>query len=133
MRLPALLKVLTGIDMAVCALLALPGVSSWFLGVLDSLNAALGLSGGPTAVSPEAFFFVNLAGAMGVAYNLILFSSHVALHHRINNVARLGVTLLLILHIGFNGLPQLYYLFVGTELLGFAVTHHWLNRARRAG
>jgi hypothetical protein len=130
---PAFLRLLTCIDLAVCSALALPWVSVQFLGALNHLNRLAGLGGDPIAFPPEALFFVNLAGVFGVAYNLIMLKSDDHWIHRINNIARLGVVVLLAAYIGFQGLPQIFLLFVLTELLGFAATESWLRGAKRAG
>jgi hypothetical protein len=130
---PAFLKLLICIDLAVCVVLALPWLSTQFLAVLSYLNGLVGLGGGPLNFPAEAFFFVNLAGVFGVAYNVIILKSDDIWVHLINNGARLGVIALLAAYIGLQGLPQIFLFFVMTELLGFYVTKRWLRGISHAG
>jgi hypothetical protein len=133
LKLSASLLILISIDLAICLLLALPWVSWQFLGLIDWINQSLGLGGGPMAISTEAFFFVNLAGVFGVAFNAMLLKSTDPVQHLINNCARLVVVAMIILHIAFGQLPQLFYVFVVTELAGFYATKRWLTGAINAG
>jgi hypothetical protein len=130
---PAFLKLLICIDLAVCLVMALPWLSTQFLAVLSYLNGFAGLGGEPLNFPPEAFFFVNLAGVFGVAYNVIMLKSDDIRAHLINNGARLCVVALLAAYIGLQGLPQIFLLFVLTELLGFYVTKRWLRGKSHAG
>jgi hypothetical protein len=43
------------------------------------------------------------------------------------------VAAMIILHIAFGQLPQLFYVFVVTELAGFYATKRWLTGAINAG
>jgi hypothetical protein len=128
----AFLRLLICIDLAVCAAMALPWVGVQFLGLLDHLNGLAGLGGRPLNFPANAFFFVNLAGVFGVAYNVIMLKSDERWTHMINNGARLCVVALLAFYIGLHGLPQIFLFFVLTELLGFVVTERWLRGASRA-
>jgi hypothetical protein len=130
---PALLKLLICIDLAVCATMALPWLSTQFLAVLSYLNSLAGLGGGPINFPANAFFFVNLAGVFGVAYNVIMLKSDERWIHLINNAARLCVVALLAYYIGLQGLPQIFLLFMVTELMGFYVTKRWLHGLADAG
>ncbi|MEQ1538942.1 MAG: hypothetical protein ABL928_08455 [Sphingorhabdus sp.] len=127
MHKPAFLKLLICIDLVVCAAMALPWVSTQFLAALSYLNALAELGGGPINFPANAFFFVNLAGIFGVAYNVIMLKSDESWIHLINNVARLCVVALLAFYIGIQGLPQIFLLFMLTELVGFYVTKRWLH------
>jgi hypothetical protein len=127
------LKLLICVDLVVCALLALPWVSVQFLSVMDRLNTLFSLGGGPINLTAEAFFFVNLAGLFGVAFNVIMLKSDASPVHHINNIARLYVVVLLLAYVGWHALPQIFLLFVVTEILGFIVTRLWLRGASRAG
>lgn len=133
MHKPAFLKLLICIDLAVCAALALPRLSTQFLAVLSYLNGLAEFGGGPLNFPVEAFFFVNLAGVFGVAYNVIMLKSNDVGVHLINNGARLVVVALLAFYIGFQGLPQIFLFFVLTELLGFYMTKRWLRGISHAG
>lgn len=107
--------------------MALPWLSTQFLAALSYLNGLVGLGGGPINFPGNAFFFVNLAGIFGVAYNVIMLKSDESWIHLINNMARLCVVAMLAFYIGIQGLPQIFLLFMLTELLGFYVTKRWLH------
>ena len=127
--MPNLLRLLIRIDLAVCALFALPWVSQKLLGAIAAFDTLVGLEGAELGISATGYFFVNLAGLFGVAYNAILLQSNKPAHHQINNYARVGVIVLLIAYLAFNALPVLFGIFVLTEILGLIVTHNWLRRA----
>ncbi|WP_422268144.1 hypothetical protein, partial [Sphingorhabdus sp.] len=63
------------IDLAVCALLALPWVSQKVLGAIAAFDTLVGLERAELGISATGYFFVNLAGLFGVAYNAILLQS----------------------------------------------------------
>jgi hypothetical protein len=108
--------------------MALPWVSMQFIAALSYLNGVAGLGGGSLNFPAKAFFFVNLAGVFGVAYNVIMLKSDDIWAHLINNSARLCVVVMLAFYIGVQGLPQIFLFFMLTELLSFYVTKRWLRR-----
>ncbi len=112
--------------------MALPCLSIQFLAALNYLNGFAGLGGGPINFPANAFFFVNLAGVFGIAYNVIMLKTDDMGTHLINNGARLCVVALLAFYIAFQGLPQIFLLFMVTELLGFYVTKRWLHGVAHA-
>lgn len=51
-------------DLVTCLPLALPGVAGLYLGILDSLNGAVGLGGHVGELSPLAMMFINFLGSL---------------------------------------------------------------------
>jgi hypothetical protein len=127
--LPRPLRILIWVDLAICTLFALPWLSGQVLALIGEMNVLLGLGG----ASVSAGFFVNLAGMFGVAYNAILLKSNDPANHRINNVARIAVIILISYYLMAGALPQLFGAFILTELVGLIVTHRWLAGLRHAG
>jgi hypothetical protein len=119
-------------DLLVCALFALPNVSAWVIGVLSILNKSLAL-GGEILISPSAYFFVNFAGLLGVAFNVVMLRSQSASPHLINVVARLGVVILISYQIISSGLPLIFGAFIATEIMGGLATIYWLRNTPHAG
>jgi hypothetical protein len=119
-------------DLLVCALFALPGVSAWVIGVLNDINKLL-LLGGEISISPSAYFFVNFAGLLGVAFNVVMLRSQSAGPHYINVIARSGVVTLIIYHMFDSGLPLIFGVFIVTEIVGGLATLYWLRQQTHAG
>ncbi len=125
MRFPRYIILL---DLFLCSLFAIPGLSDVVIAVINDLNAAFGLSGGPVTLSGGAGFFVNFGGLLGVVFNLALLDPAALRLHRINIVARGLVSLLVLYHIMLFALPLLYLVIVVTEFVGGLIEWRWLRQ-----
>jgi hypothetical protein len=117
-------------DLMICGAFAAPVVSSWVIELINLINTTLGLGGGPLLVPEGANFFVNFAGLLGVAFNVMLLNTDVPKLHWTNIIARSGVVMLIMYHIIFSNLPALFAIFIATEIAGGLATVRWLRGAR---
>jgi hypothetical protein len=121
-------RVLTWLDLAICAALATPPTAALTFALLNGASAVIG---GTPVDLPQGTgaFFVNLAGLFGVLWNIVMLNSAEPRWHRIDLVARLGVIGLILFHIARSGLPLIFLLFVLTELVGGAAKLVWMRKA----
>ncbi len=124
-------RALTGLDLAICASLALPGLSDLTLAVLDQAGRALGL-GGLEAPLGAGAFFVNLAGGFGVLWNIAMLRVREPALHQVDLVARLGVIGLIVYHVAASQLSGILFAFVVTECVGGFFKWRWLQRGPAA-
>jgi hypothetical protein len=115
------------LDLVVTAPLVLPPTAALFVKLLCALD---GLAGGSTA-SPAFdalhWFFVCLAGALGVAWAIARLVEPVRPLGRIDAFARLWVSALIAWFVLSRGAPVVLLAFVATEL-GGAVHQLWALR-----
>jgi hypothetical protein len=124
-----IVRVLTWLDLAICAALATPPTAALTFALLDSASAAIG-SAPVELPHGTGAFFVNLAGLFGVLWNIAMLTSAEPRLHRVDLVARLGVIGLILFHIARSGLSLVFLLFVLTELIGGAAKLAWMRKAR---
>lgn len=104
-------------DLLVTGLLAFPRSAHWFMQVLFTVNGALG---GGAALPPFValqWFFVNLAGVLGLLWASARLLQPSRLLAMIDAAARVWVAGLIGFHV-FGGAPGILLLFVFTELIG---------------
>lgn len=116
-----LLRAVGRFDLAVTALLALPGISHAFIRVIDWLGSASGLAAPLQALPAFAMFFVNLAGVLGVCWNLMILRSASYEMIRVNIVARWVVAALILYYVLAQQVTPVLLLFVVSEIFGSAV------------
>lgn len=115
-------------DLVVSALLALPPAAAVFLNVLYAVNGGLGGAAAVPAFEPVQWFFVCLTGALGVAWAVARIVSPLRTLGRVDAIARLWVTLLILYFVFARGAPTVLLAFGATELAG-ALHQAWALRS----
>jgi hypothetical protein len=126
-QIPRYIRLIMLFDLMICGAFALPVVALWVIELINLINAKLGLGGGPLLIPEGANFFVNFAGLLGVAFNIMLLNTDLPKLHWTNIIARSGVVMLIMYHIIFSNLPALFVIFIGTEIAGGLATVRWLR------
>ncbi|ULQ47704.1 hypothetical protein JN531_005305 [Flagellatimonas centrodinii] len=124
---PALRAVST-FDLVVTAILAVPGLSHGFVALVSYLGVVTGLAAPIEPFSSFAMFLVNLAGVLGVCWNLAILRTRADLLIRYNIIARWAVAALIVYYVLAQGMSPVVLLFVISEIGGSLVE----MRARRA-
>ena len=115
-------------DLVVTALLALPPAAALFLQVLYAVNGRLGGASAVPAFEPVQWFFVCLTGAMGVAWAAARILMPLRTLGRVDAIARLWVTFLILYFVFARGAPPVLLAFCATELAG-ALHQIWALRS----
>lgn len=115
-------------DLVVTALLALPPTAAVFLQVLYAVNGRLGGAAAVPAFEPVQWFFVCLAGALGVAWAVARILLPLRTLGRVDAIARLWVTILILYFVFARGAPPVLLAFCATEL-GGALHQLWALRS----
>jgi hypothetical protein len=118
------IRACAGFDLVVTGLLALPFTAPAFVGTLYALD---GQSSTP-ALPAIAWFFTNLAGALGVLWALVRLSRPEPWLARADALARCAVAALIGGYLLAGEVPALLGAFVATELLG-AAAQAWVTRS----
>ncbi len=117
-------------DLAITLPFALPFVAGVAIALLREADRWLGL--GTSAMTfetgPLAMMFVHIMGALGVVWAIARLCLPVPLLSRIDAIARLFVSAL-ILHAMIEGATPLLWFFVATEVLGSAAQFFALRQA----
>jgi hypothetical protein len=117
------IRTCAGFDLAVTSLLALPVTARALLG------AVYAASGAPAPELPGvAWFFVNLAGALGALWALVRLARPEPWLSRADALGRCAVAALIGGHLAAGALPVAMLAFVATELLGAAAQAFVLRR-----
>lgn len=124
---PALRAVST-FDLVVTGTLAVPGLSHGFVALVSYLGVVTGLAAPIEPFSSFAMFLVNLAGVLGVCWNLAILRTRADLLIRYNIIARWAVAALIVYYVLAQGMSPVVLLFVISEIGGSLVE----MRARRA-
>lgn len=124
---PALRAVST-FDLVVTGILAVPGLSHGFVALVSYLGVVTGLAAPIEPFSSFAMFLVNLAGVLGVCWNLAILRTRADLLIRYNIIARWAVAALIVYYVLAQGMSPVVLLFVISEIGGSLVE----MRARRA-
>jgi hypothetical protein len=120
------------VDLVVTAVLALPPLAALFVELLYSLNGLVGGTSASPAFDPLHWFFVCLAGALGVVWAVARMAQPVRSLGVIDAVARLWVSALIAWFVFSRGAPLVLLAFLATEL-GGALHQFWaLRRPARA-
>jgi len=118
------IRACAGFDLVVTGLLALPFTARVFVGALYALSGAHS--------APElpgiAWFFVNLAGALGVLWALVRIARPEPWLARADALGRCAVATLIAGYLVAGALPALMAAFVASELLGAAAQAWVLGR-----
>lgn len=115
------LRFVGSFDLLVTAMLAVPGLSHGFIWLIGSIGTATGLSEPLPELPPFAMLFINLAGILGVCWNLVILQTRLDLAIRINIVARWGVAALIVYNVVLLGVTPILLLFVVSEIVGSLV------------
>lgn len=105
-------------DLVVTAVLAVPRSASWLIGVLFGLNHLFGGVGDAPPFVALHWFFVNLAGILGMLWAFARLLQPSRLLGSADAVARAWVSGLIVFHVFWGGAPGILLLFVLTELAG---------------
>lgn len=116
-----LLRAVGIFDLAVTALLALPGISHGFIRVIDWLGTSSGLAPPLEPLPAFAMFMVNLAGVLGVCWNLTILRTQSYEMIRVNIVARWVVAALILYYVFAAQATPVLLLFVVSEIVGSLV------------
>lgn len=121
------LRATTSFDLLVTAIFAVPGLAEAFIGLISYVGVNLGLAQRIAEFPPMAMFMVNLAGVLGVCWNLSILQTRADVLLRINIVARWFVAALIVYYVAIRGMTPVLLLFVLSEIGGSLVE----IRARR--
>ncbi len=121
------IRVCAGFDLVVTGLFALPFTAPVFVSTLYALDRALGGAHLTPELPPLAWFFANLAGALGVLWALVRLLRPEPWLARADALGRCGVAALIAWYLAAGEVPALLWAFVATELLG-AAAQGWATR-----
>lgn len=128
---PVLLRTVGSFDLLVTTLLAVPGLSEAFVWCVDWIGTATGLASPMPAFPPFAMFMVNLAGVLGVCWNLAILRTPTDALLRANVRARGVVVALILFYVTLRGVSPVLLIFAASEVFGALVERREL-RARQA-
>jgi hypothetical protein len=114
-------------DLFVTGLLALPITARLFVSMLYTLERALGGNGQAPELPPIAWFFTNLAGALGVLWALVRIARPERWLARADALGRVAVGGLIARYLLAGEVPSLMWAFVATEWAG-AAAQAWVTR-----
>jgi hypothetical protein len=116
-----LLRVIIGFDLLMTAWLAIPGLSDWFIQLIDRIGVITGWAAPLAPFDPFAMFMVNLAGVLGVAWNWARWRSASYELAKLDAAARLAVAALILYYVFVLGVTPVILLFVISEVFGSLV------------
>ena len=122
-----MIRVCAGFDLVVTGMIALPFTAPVFVSTLYALDRALGGAAGIPELPGIAWFFTNLAGALGVLWALVRLLRPEPWLARADALARCAVAALIASYVIADEVPALLWAFVATELLG-AAAQAWVTR-----
>ena len=123
----AVIRACAGVDLLVTGPLALPFTSRVFVSALYALDRALGGAAAAPELPGIAWFFVNLAGALGVLWALVRLLRPEPWLARADAAGRCAVAALMAGYLVAGAVPSVMWVFVATEL-GGAVAQGWATR-----
>jgi hypothetical protein len=112
------IRACAGFDLVVTGALALLFVAPAFVRALYALDGALGGTNAAPALPGIAWFFVNLAGVLGVLWALVRLARPEPWLARADALGRCGVAALIAGHLAAGAVPRVLLVFVATELAG---------------
>ena len=117
------------LDMAITLPFALPLIATELITIIYFIDRSLGFGTPPTMfdMGPLAILFVHIMGVLGVVWALARLWLTSPLLARIDAIARLAVTALIVSAIAQGATPVLW-LFVLTEIGGSAIQFMTLRR-----
>jgi hypothetical protein len=104
-------------DLIATGLLAWPPLARWFIGVLFTVNGFLGGVAEPPPFTALQWFFVTLAGALGVLWAIVRLLRPLRFLALADVIARAWVAGLIVYWVA-HGAPRVLLLFVVSELAG---------------
>lgn len=128
-RQAGIIRAWAWLDLVVTALLAVPPLAMLFVQVLYALNGKLGGATVPPQFTSVHWFFVCLAGVLGVAWSLARILQPLRPLGIIDASARLAVSALILYFVLVRDAPVALLVFVVSELLG-AGHQFWALRRR---
>lgn len=117
-RQAAVIRAWAWLDLVVTALLAVPPLAMLFVQVLYAINGKLGGAGAPPHFTSVHWFFVCLAGVIGVAWSLARMLQPLRPLGIIDAFARLAVGTLILYFVLVRDAPVALLVFLVSELLG---------------
>ncbi len=118
------------IDLVVTSLFVLLPTAQLFIAALYTLNGTLGGNSVPPGFASIHWFFVSLAGVLGVLWALARIKAPSTFLGVADTIGRSVVALLIVFYVAAGGAPVAMYLFVFSELAGAA--HQAWSIARTA-
>jgi hypothetical protein len=128
-RQAGIIRAWAWLDLVVTALLAVPPLAMLFVQVLYALNGKLGGTVAAPQFAAVHWFFVCLAGVLGVAWSLARILQPLRPLGIIDASARLAVSGLILYFVLVRDAPVALLVFVVSELLG-AGHQFWALRRR---
>ena len=128
MTLTRVARACAAFDLLVTGLLALPFTAPLFVRALYAVNGALGGAGAAPELPGIAWFFVNLAGALGVLWALVRLARPEPWLARADAIGRCAVAALIAGYLAASEVPPVLLAFVATELAGAAPQGWTLRR-----
>lgn len=112
------LRISIGFDLVITAMLAVPGLSSVFIAVIDRLGQISGWASALAPFDPFQMFMVNLAGMLGVAWNCARWRTASWELARMDLIAKGAVAALILFYVFVHEATPVLLLFVVTEVVG---------------
>lgn len=119
-RATSVIRGCAAFDLVATGLLAWPPVARWFVGVLFAVNGVLGGTAEPPVFTALHWFFVSIAGALGVLWAVVRLLRPTRFLGLADAAARTWVAGVMLFHV-LDGAPGILLLFVLTELAGTVV------------
>lgn len=117
-------------DLFVTAILAVPGLADAFIALIDLIGTRTGLTEPLPPFPALAMFLINLAGVLGVCWNLMILRTRSEDMLRVNIVARWGVAALIVYYVSLRNMTPVLLIFVVSEIFGSFVETWSLRRNR---
>lgn len=113
-----LMRICISFDLLVTLCLAVPGASTLFIDTVSALGVMSGLSAPLPPFGAFEMFMVNLAGVLGVCWNGVYLRTASFTMARVNAVARLAVSALILYYVLALGVTPVLLLFLVSEVFG---------------
>lgn len=128
-RAVALVRAFAALDLLVTFPLALPGWANVSFDLLYRTTELVGPVGLRFPFSELSWFFVHLAGVLGVLWALVRLATPIRFLAALDAIGRCAVSVLLVRALQ-HGAPAALWLFVATELVGAVVQGAIVARER---
>lgn len=131
LQLSRTVKISAIYDLVTCLPLALPGIASAYLSVLEKVNGAVGLGGELGDLSPLAMMFINFLGSL-ISIWAVLRLINPSWANGLTDVAVRTLFSIAMLNAILNGVPGLVGVLWVCELAMLLVLAYFVHRVWRA-
>lgn len=109
---------LSWVDVALIGPMAIPGVSHLIIDLILWLDAVLGLDSAVQSMTPMGMLFMNVVGVLAISWCVVRIRAPSVLLGWVDVIARLAVSVLILLYIIFWGITPVVLLFLASEMIG---------------